>query len=182
MDQDTKPRGRAVTERVTIQTLTLHDGSKRTVSSRPVADGQNYYEWLELVAAENRTRWLSIKDGYFFHFAFGGSEDSPVRITKHDRKKLRNGVKAARTYAIHNGKPSVIVKGDRKGGITHFKIVDRENPKEVALAIRQAIKDRRMQNAFGDRVNGQCDQLGTGVDQIDEIIAEQNNRTAQNSL
>jgi hypothetical protein len=179
MDKETKPRGRAVGMKPTVEVLTRPDGSKQYAASRAVTDGELTYEWLKKLFDENPRRWSDLGELWCFLRA---AAHRPSRITRSERHWLRSAAKNARTYAI-NHKPAalqpVIVRTDGMGGVTHAKLCDDSNPKEVYLALKSATQDRRMQNAFGNRVGGQCDQLSTDFDQLDEIIAENNARKAR---
>lgn len=174
MSEEAKPRGRAVAEKATITFLTLPDGSKRRVASRPVGDPGLIYNWLIEEAGDNPNRWFDFRDLY--RFVYGGE---PMRISHQVKKTLRSFIRGARRYAMDHD-DILVVKldghGGAWGGVTHFKIWNRENVKETKAAIDGATKDLGMQEAFQRRVEQQCQTLGTDHEQLEAILRVWRNR------
>lgn len=169
MSEEAKPRGRAVVEKATITFLTLPDGSRRRVSSRPVGDPENIYSWLVQEAGENPRRWHDFRDLY--RFIYGGE---PMRISREVKRTLRGFIRGARRYALdHHDLISVKLDGHGGawGGVTQFKLWNRADPKETKAAMDGATKDFGMEVAYRGRVNQQCETIGTDLAQLEAILA-----------
>ncbi len=164
MTEEAKPRGRAVVEKATIQVLTLPDGSKRRVSSRPVGDAENIYNWIVELSGENPNRWYDLRDLY--RFVYGGE---PIKMNRSTTRTMRGFMKGARRYAIQNAS-GISVKTDSKGGVTHFKLLNQADTKEKKAAIENAAWDLQMEEAYDRRVAAQCETLDTSEEQLAAIL------------
>jgi hypothetical protein len=176
MDEDAKPKGRAVAEATaTIKTLTLPDGSKRDVAPRPVGDPACIIAWLIRRANENPKMWFDLAD---LHEFITGAK--PMKMTHALTKTMRGYVKAACRFAVHNGYFIETKPIGKQTGATHIRLLDTSS---TALKLRAiegvAAKHRRMENAIGNRVEADCAVLGTDSDQLDAVIAKQNANKAK---
>ncbi len=163
MSEETRPRGRAVAEKATIQFLTLPDGSKRRVASRPIGDPELILSWVTEEAADNPERWFDLRDLYRFVYL-----GEPMRM-RHVRRTLRGFLRRARSFAISHG-TIISVRTDSQGGVTHFKLLKRTSITEMKAALESAARDLEMEYAFDRRVVNQCDTLETDVSQLHGIL------------
>jgi hypothetical protein len=169
MPNDGKPKGRAVVEKATIKLLDQPDGSKRMVSSRPVGDPENILNWIVLLWEENPDNWYDLKDLYRF---VSSGEPLNGRLDRRSRKTMRGFLRQTKTLALKKNLV-IVTRTDSKGGgggVTHFKLLNKDNLKETRIAIHGATKDRVMQVAFSGRVTSQCGVLNTDTNVLDGNI------------
>lgn len=171
MSNNGRLQGRAVGERPTIQFLTLPDGTKRRVASRPVGDPQLVCDWLTEIASENPNRWLDFRDLLMFltgGVPYGG-------ISKSTRNNFRAIVKNAKSLAIRQGQ-LICTKADKGGGVHQFKWGNPKDPQDRQDGIRTAIQDKTRAVAYENRVAMACETLEIS-DQFPEIWdADQKNK------
>jgi hypothetical protein len=175
MTEETKPRGQAVIDKPTIADLTLPDGSKRRVASRPVGDPELIYNWVKLESSDNPKRWLDLRD--LFRFISMG--DPISRLTRSTIRTLRGYIRGARRWAIDHD-DVIMVKTDSQRGVTHFKLWDRVSVKEKKAAIDRAVDDLNMEHAWERRVDHQSATLDSDRNQLEQIL--RNRREEQAGL
>jgi hypothetical protein len=149
---------------LTIQVLTLPDGSKRRCLSRPVGDPRMIYEWMVLEAADNPKRWLDLED--LHRFVYIGE---PARMTAGLVKTLRGFLKGAHRYAIEHH-DDISKKTDSKGGIVKFKIWRRKSVAEKYQLLKDTAKNYALEQALDRRVNSRCETLETDESQLADMI------------
>lgn len=176
--EETTSRGSAVAETATIQHLTLPNGSKQMVSSDKTGHDYLVVIWIEHHFYENPDRWLDLADLY--RFVNWGDPPRSRRRLDVVTKPMRNIVRRARRLALREGK-SIITKTDKRGGVTHFKLENKQDIKDRHTAIELAANDRRMQTAWDNRVDRVCEAVDTDTHQLDEINKAKNLERARHA-